>query len=398
VLQVRLGFGSIDDPSGREGLALLVARLLASHPALASLSALGAQLTATAIDSPITFSNREYFDLSVRFLSEDWQAVVKQVAQALRVGSFGAEAIERARAKLLDEMEGFQNDATWVAEAGAVARLMPGWHPPFGTRASIKRITPVDVNEFLARHTRGGEVWVGLVAPAEPARQLAALAEAFGPFSSGTARSTAKSDQEWFAGEERVPLEGKTQAEVVAALPGVARDHPDYLPLRLLNYILGETGYAGRLGKALVDPGLSYSVYAVPEFSRLPGPLLIRTATGTANLAATLDTIRSVLSDLRPLTAGEDEGEGRRGIEEWELREAQAYVLGRMVLGLESQEALARTLVEAEYFGQDLLDFPKRSGEVLSVTQQQLNEVARRTYRPERLSLAVAGAVPKAPQ
>jgi zinc protease len=314
------------------------------------------------------------------------------------VSSFEAEAIEWERTQLLDEMEGFENDANWVAEARAVAGLIPRWHPPFGTRASLKQITPTDVNEFLARHLHGGEVWVGLVAPAEPASQLIALEEAFGPFSSGTARSTTKSDQDWVAGEERVPLEGKTQAEVVAALPGVSRNHPDYLPLRLLNYILGETGYAGRLGKALVDPGLSYSVYAVPEFNRLPGPLLIRTATGTANLAATLDAIRSVLSDLRPPTGGEDKGEGRRGIKEWELREAQAYVLGRMVFGLESDQALARTLVEAEYFGQDLLDFPKRSTEVLSVTQQQLNQVARRYYQPDRLSLAVAGALPKAAQ
>jgi hypothetical protein len=386
-LHIRVALGSALDPPGREGLALLVARLLTADPALnAGLARRGALLTNTAVEAPTEFLHRAYFDLSLRFLPDDLE-MAAQMGRILAVSSFDPSRIEEERRKLLEEINGLGADATWVAVERALRRAEPDWRPPMGTEESVGRITAEEVNNFLNRYLRGGSVWVTLVAPGEPAAMLETLAVGFAGLRPGSPAIPEASSVSPVPGEERVAIAGKTRAELIAALPGVARDNPDYLPLRLLNYILGETGYAGRLGKALVDPGLVYSVYAVPRFDRQPGPLLIETGTAAGDLETTLSALRGVLASL-----------SQDGIEEWEHREAQAYVLGRMVFGLESDEAMARTLVEQDYFGEDMLDFGARSAKVLAVTRNRLNEAARRYYRPELLSVSVAGALPSAPK
>jgi predicted Zn-dependent peptidase len=56
---------------------------------------------------------------------------------------------------------------------------------------------------------------------------------------------------------------------------------------------------------------------------------------------------------------------------------------------------LARGLVESEYFGEDLLDFPARSKAILGVTREDLNRVARRYYDPALFHFGLAGALPQ---
>ncbi len=384
-LHVRLGFGSADDPPGREGLAVLAARLLTGNPELHQwLLRSGAGLE-TDSEFAAAFAQRDFIDISLRFLPGQSDAV-EQLARALAVESFSTEEVERARRRLLEELQALQDDAAWAAQASVAQRGLPGWRPPFGTPASVGRISVEEINNFLRRHRRGGSVWVTLVAPGEPAPALESLAAAFASLPAGKTPAVEESTGPPGAGEERVPLPGKTRAEIVAALPGVARAHTDFLPLSLLNYILGETGYAGRLGKALVDPGLAYSASAALQGSLRPGPVLIDTGAAPVDLEATLVALRGVLTAL-----------SEHGVEEWELREAQAFRLGRLTFELESDTAMARAFVEQDFFGDNRLDFAARSRAILALTRERLNQIARRYYRPELLAVGVAGALPEAP-
>ena len=65
-----------------------------------------------------------------------------------------------------------------------------------------------------------------------------------------------------------------------------------------------------------------------------------------------------------------------------------------MVLGLDSPSTIARALVDSTTLGEDLLDFPARSKEILSISRDRIDEVARRLLRPEGVTVSVAGALP----
>ena len=65
-----------------------------------------------------------------------------------------------------------------------------------------------------------------------------------------------------------------TQSEIRMGHLGLPRHHPDFFPLRLVNYILGEGGFSSRLmARIRVRPGL-YLRHPQPlSFPPRPGPL-----------------------------------------------------------------------------------------------------------------------------
>jgi predicted Zn-dependent peptidase len=174
--------------------------------------------------------------------------------------------------------------------------------------------------------------------------------------------------------------------EVIAGLPGAPRGHPDRRALELLNYIVGVPSYGGRLGWALTKTGLTYSSAAVTTFGEV-GHILFSTTCDTRNTDATIQAIGEVIA-----------GVGENGVEAWELREAQAFILGRTLLyGAREDsgpDAIAAALVESEAAGLELLDLPALSRAYLSVTLHDINRVARAYYRPAMLKVVAMGAVP----
>ena len=189
------------------------------------------------------------------------------------------------------------------------------------------------------------------------------------------------------AREERVPLPSARQVSVYAGLPGVSRDHPDRRALELLSYIVGVPSYGGRLGWALTKAGLTYSSAATTTFGDEGGTITFGTRCDTRNTDATIQAIREVI-----------EGVGARGVEAWELREAQAFTIGRATLygAIESSDsrAIAASLIDSELGGVELLDGSAFSRAYLSVTLEEINRVAARYYRPDLLHVVATGAVP----
>jgi predicted Zn-dependent peptidase len=95
-------------------------------------------------------------------------------------------------------------------------------------------------------------------------------------------------------------------------------------------------------------------------------------------------------------------GVAERGVEAWEVREAQAFTLGRTLLyGVRDDsgpDAIATALLDSESSGDELLDLPALSRAYLAVTPEQINAVARKYYRSELLKVVAIGAIPRAEQ
>jgi zinc protease len=392
-LQLRIRLGTNADPPGKEGLTALIARLISSDSGLQ-------RLTARAPTASLT--NDGYFDVLVNVPAANVAPAVETVARALRITTFTAERIDAERSRPAQGGGGGRGGGGRNANAAAEARnrvlpsIAPRWRANDGsTPASLARITARDVNDALAQRLGGNAVIVSLVAPGDPAALLSAADKVFGTLRKGglgASRIVLGTD---IGGppptEERVVLASETQVAVLAGLPGVARSSPDYRALQLLNYIVGIPYYGGRLGWALTKTGLTYSSTATTTFGATTGHILFSTDCDTKNLESTIQAIREVV-----------EGIAERGVTEWELREAQAFTLGRTLLNGtrddSGDDAIAAALLDSEFTGEELLDLPAFSRGYLSVTLAQINDVAKRYYRPDLLKVVAVGAVPAGPK
>ena len=387
--ELRVRFGANPDPEGKEGLAFLVARLIAGDSALV---ARGARSVTTSL------ANDGWFDIRFTVQPADIEQVANVAARALQVTSFSPARVDEEKVLTPNAGGGRGGRGGGGRGAGVAAdarvrvlrAVAPGWRLADPSAEAMARLTAADVNAFVGRRINGGAVTVSVAAPRDVKESIDVLANAFGPLANGArvadratppAASTASPD------EERVSVASETQVTLLAGLPGTSRNDPDARALELLNYIVGVPSYGGRLGWALTKAGLTYSSSATTALGASTGHITFSTKCDTRNVAATVQAIREVVAGIQ-----------ERGVESWEVDEAKAFTLGRMLLtGTREdsgEDAIATALLDSEVQGVELLDLPAWSRAYLSVTLAQVNAAAKKYYRPDALKVVTIGAVP----
>jgi zinc protease len=378
-------------PGGGAGLVALRARLDLGPPSLAGDTALAALLTErlsrpapgepppqtglafTLHDQPEAFANFRWIEVGARGLAEDLPMLLATLARRLDEAARPLEAAAwaalvksaRDRARERDEAA---DTALW---ARALAEMYPPASPlsapPWG-RAEVLDAAGAD---GLAAFTRsrlapGGLHLVLAGAVAEGAARHA-LEHTIGRWSPAPARRAdappppgPRGPAEWTV--RTIPKPEKGQNDILAVWPGERPTETERAATKALLYLLGETGYAGRLGHALVDPGLAYSVYTtLQEAPGAPGFLAVRTASSRADTRETLRRIREVL-----------ETAALGGFTQAELDEAKRYRRGRDLLRREGTEDIAAREIEEATEPRPL------DPQVL--TLEQLNATARRLF------------------
>ncbi|HEU4996806.1 MAG TPA: insulinase family protein [Gemmatimonadaceae bacterium] len=277
--------------------------------------------------------------------------------------------------------------------ADSGARSDSGGHVDLRREGTSVREASSAARELARRVVDGGltdlPLTMAVVGPSTPDALLEIGAAAFSRLRSGKAGENGTASTARALARDTAS-DAATQVDIVATLPGVPRNHPDRRALELLNYIVGVPSYGGRLGWALSKSGLTYYSAARTTFAASRGGIAFMTTCDTRNTPATLQAIREVVA-----------GVGAAGVEEWELREAQAFTLGRTLLyGARDDsepDVIAGALLDSEYSsgGLDLLDLPALSRAYQSVTADEINRVARKYYRPELLQIETIGAVPR---
>ena len=394
-VRVRIAAGSRFDSQGREGTALLTARALAegSRETLRELEKREVRLSLSAADDDGPFTTRNVIELSANLLPDDLGAVADAVVPLITGAAFQRADVDRVREAIAHDVASQQDDSRWRANRAAFDRLYepsaPYGRPAEGTEESRARITAADLSAFQRTYYRPERTVVAIAGPLDPAAAIDRVARVLGtwrapslPDDAGQAAvrqgSGAQPALRKHSGEQvvHIPLD-KDQASIAVAVPGVARVDDDFPALAALNYLLGETGYAGRLGERLVDTGLAYSVYASMLADRAAGPILI-----TTDAVRAREAVARIVSTLDEFA--------KQGITDAELREAKGFLLGRLLFRFESAAAATAALADLGYFGEanSPQAFAKR---VLGLTPATVSAAARRYYDPSRAVVIVAG-------
>jgi predicted Zn-dependent peptidase len=383
-LRGRIEAGALfDGPT--PGLSALATELLAR--AVPGEAPAAAPLSFTLHDDPESPALQRWIEFAASSLASDLPDVLRDLAARLRRGAdFAAgarlppadwDAIRPAAAHRARTNAAATSTALWArALAELFAAPSPLRTPVWGVPAAIEAAREDALRAFLRRHVHPRTTTVvlsgGLDAPAARREVEAHL----GPLSGGAETAAvpslpgARTGAQWRV--IRLPRPGKSQDEVRVVVPGDRARPADETATALLLYLLGETGYAGRLGRALVDPGLVYSVYATREEEGAPGFLMVRTAAAPRDTPEVLRRIREIL---------ETAAAGR--FTAAELREAQAYLRGKDARAREGSAAAARDLLEGSERG------PR--GDPAAVSLDQLNDTARRLFRNGAPVAIVAG-------
>lgn len=320
-------------------------------------------------------------------LAEDLPLILEILADMLIRPTFPAHEVEKLRGQFLMGLRESEQETRTQASRAARALLYPPDHPysrlSSGTVESVEAIARDDLATFH-RHYHPAAATIAIVGDVEPAAVVAELERVFGGWEpSGPPPAQELPAVPPISGIQRrdIAMPGKVQSDLLWCVHGLKRSDPDYYAAMVGNLILGRMGIGGRLGENVREnQGMAYYVYSGIEADLGAGPWAAVAGVNPTNVERALAAI------LHEVTRFKQEGPTAE-----ELSDAQAYLTGSLVLGLETNDGIGSTLLAIERYGLGLDYIDRYPAIINGVTREAIIAAARAYLSTEAYVLAVAG-------
>lgn len=375
--------GTASDPSGQAGITDLMAGLLTDGAGPFAAQAFRQRQEDAAASLGFSAS-LDRVSGSLRVLSANREEGFGLLQLALMEPRFDIDMVNQRRAQTIAALNQAAQRPGSVANRTLMATLFRG-HPyaadPEGTREGLAAVTP----ELLKRRAatlllRNGLIVaaVGDISEAELARQVD---RAFGALPQGVLPAlppqwTPPDKSRTVVVERPVP-----QSSALLALPGVARDDPDWYAALVMNHVLGGGGQQSRLFNEVREKrGLAYSVSSGLRTYKRAALLVVSTGSANERVAEAIRVIRTEMARLR-----------NDGLTEAELADSKTYLTGALALSLDSSGSIASLLHSMQVDGLDPDHLTRRGALIAAVKLEDVRRVARRLLRDETLTTVVVG-------
>ena len=388
-ITVLLQAGGVHEESDRGGLASLTASLLESGAGDRSGSEIADRLELLGVQLS-TGASWDLAHVDITGTTARIAAAADVTAAMLQSPTFPAPEIERLReehlAAILQRRAEPRGLANEMLTRYVFSPETPFSRPLGGTTESLRGLVREDVVGFHSERysPRTARIVVAGDLSLEDGREI--LEPRFGGWSApaGTVRPVQVAPR---AGTRQVILvhrPGSVQSEIRVGQVGVARTSPDYVPIAVMNTILGGA-FTSRLNLNLRERhGFTYGVSSAFAMRRERGPFSIATAVQTEVTAPALAEIFTELAAMRA-----------EPVSEPEIADARNYLAGVFPLSLQTTAGVAARLAEIALF--DLPDdyFDRYRAQVLEVPAEEVLRVSREHLDPDSMAVVVVGDAEK---
>jgi zinc protease len=321
-------------------------------------------------------------------LPQDYADCVSLLLEILLKPTFPEEELEKQKLRTVNALR----DALTRPEEVSYRRFLslaydsnhPLHYPADGTPESVEGLSRDDILAAYRKALHPSRTIIAVVGDMEPKRLLDILAEEWGDRTTGRQDNEANVDFPTAslpegAKREYVNLPDKMQSWIVMGHKGLRRTDERFYAANVMATILG-AGW-GRLFTQIRDnQGLAYAVGASLQAGLVEGPFIVRMGVNPKDVDRAIESAIAELNKIRTEPPTDDE-----------VADAKNYLLGRLVLSMETTSGVASMLVTCELYGLGL-DYPQRAKNFYDpIMPEQVLEVAQSVLHPDRMAIAIAG-------
>jgi len=391
-LQMVFRGGAEADPPGLAGLSSVTAELIRRGTASRTADQIAEQLDFLGANVN-TFSDQQSLRISVDCMSKDLDRVLEILTDVVSHPAFPESEVKKVLAQRIDASKASKDNPGAAINSYFRPFFFPAAHPyhAVADEISLAKIGREKITAFYNQAFVGRNlilIATGDFQPAAAGPKLAALA---GALRSGDAYSWKQAPAAPQFKNPRLLLVDKpdaTQTYFLIGQPGVDHNHPDRVPLQIVNTLFGGRFTSMLNDELRVNSGLTYGARSYFERDRLPGAVVISTYTKTESTEKAIDLALDVLKRLN-----------EKGLSAEQLASAKAYIKGGFPTErLETAGQVAATLAELELFGQTKGEIDDLFARIDAVSLEQANAIARKYYRLENLQFVLIGNASKIQQ
>ncbi len=381
-IELRFRGGASLDPDAKRGVTNLMTALLEEGT-----GELDSQGFARAVESLAAEFDYQTDDdsvsVSARFLTENRDSAVALLRESLVNPNFDEEAIERVRAQVLSIIQSDLKDPREIASE-SFATLVYGDHPysePLnGTLDSVAALTRSDIVAAHEAALARDRLYVSAVGDITEDELSVLLDALLGDLPAEGAPLPGDADLNLPGGIKVVDYE-TPQSTALFGQPGIAREHPDFFPVYVLNHIVGGGGFESRLMNEVREKrGLTYGVYSFLVDRDGAQLWLGSVASANGRMPEAIEVIRS-----------EWERIAAQGVTQQELDDAKTYLTGAYPLRFDGNGPIANIAVNMQVNGLPVDYIRNRNDKINAVTLQDVNRVAKEWMSPDKLTFVVVG-------
>ena len=385
LMAMRFAFwgGNAQDPAGKEGLANFMASTLDEGAGDLNSSKFHERMEELSVR--LSFEDdRDALYGSFETLTENRDAGIELLQFAVNKPRFDAEAVERIRNQLRAGIVYADRDPNRVAGkqwSRAAFPSHPYGRPSSGTQETVGTITRDDLAGFHKRVFAKENLSVVVVGDIDAKTLGVMLDKVFGSLPAKPELSSVAATVISKGGKPNIVEMDVPQSVAVFGLGAVDRKDKDFMPLFVLNHILGGGGFASRLMEEVREKrGLAYSVYTQMSLYKNAAVISGAVATKNEQMGQSLQVIKDVLKSIE-----------EKGPSQAELDAAKSYLTGSFALRFDTNAKIANQLlwVLMEGLGKDYID--KRNQLVDAVTLADVKRAAQRIVKVDDLVVTIVG-------
>ncbi len=328
------------------------------------------------------FSGRNSFGVTVESLSRNLDQAIDIFADVIMNPSFDPEEIERARRDILSAINR-QGDnllrTTINLFLSTLYRENPYRFDVLGTKETISDMTRDDLISFYQKYVRPENMVISVVGNVDEDRVLSMLESYFGEMEKGRF-SPPQVKPEPPPNQVRtaeVEQKDKAQTHIILGFLAPTLKDPDQYPFEVLNAIL--SGQGGRLFLELRDKrSLAYTVTSFFTPGLEPGFFGVYIGCAPEKQTEAIQGIKEQLAMVL-----------EKGVTDEELKRAQNYLVGNFEIGLQQNSAQAAKIAFDELYGLGWDEYKRYPEEIYSVTQDDIQRVARKYIDLDKYTLAI---------
>ncbi|WP_421996945.1 M16 family metallopeptidase [Reyranella sp.] len=375
--------GTASDPAGQSGVTELMAALLTDGAGALP----GPAFRQRQEDAAVSLGFNASLDRlggGLRTLSANREEGFELLRMALTEPRFDADMIDQRRNQTIASLNQAKQRPNSVAARTLMETEFAG-HPyaadPSGTPDDLRALTREKIRQRAAALLLRNSLTIAAVGDIEPDELARLLDRAFGALPVGTPpplppQWTPPAKSRTVVVERPVP-----QSTALLALPGVARDDPDWYAALAMNHILGGGGQQSRLFHEVRERrGLAYGVSSSLRTYRRASLLVISTASANERIAESIRVVRAELARLRA-----------EGPTEQELADAKTYLTGALALALDSSGAIAGLLHSMQVDKLQPDHLTRRAALIAAVKIEDVRRLARRLLADDSITTVVVG-------
>lgn len=375
------GAGAKNDPADKQGLARLASNTMdegSSH-----LDSLTFQKMLRDYSISLSFSaSRDHFTGKLKTLTRNKDIAFDLLKNALLSPRFDDDAVQRMRASNQSRIKASSTDPNWIAARIQNDVIFEG-HPyalnSGGTISSLESITKQDLQNFHKTLGKNNLV-IGVTGDITAEELAIMLDDVFGEMpvveDENSDDLSLQNQGKTYLYEKEIP-----QTVIEIAQKGVRQSDEDYYAAKVMNFILGESGFGSRLMEEIREKrGLTYGIYSYYREYEDTTVFHISTSTANENVSEMLELINAEIDKIKTAP-----------VETTELKEAKSYLIGSLPLSLTSTDSVSSILLSMQMddLPRDYLD--TRAQSIEAVSEEDIQAAAERIFDEESFTTILVG-------